>query len=388
METNQSIDKKTYHSNHNKFRFFFPLCIAGVSLLIVCNGTSPLTPSTTYHLSVIAGTGGTITAPTQLPASVAPGVPTVITAHANAGYAFAAWTDTSQNASISYKNAASTTVKLVSGDAVIEAKFIQIVSPGTPIDISTFEKESGANFLYYMGTWTSLPDFSVLSPDSSGPCDSLNVNAISHQAHNFGVVISGYFDIPIDGDYTFYLNSADGSVLLLNDSIIINNDGIHATPVEGTTVITLMQGTYLIGVRYFNASSTPSLSVSYACQDIGITKTTIPNGALSRPFTGPVPKIIVKQPAEGEIYHLGDTIHVRWIYRNFAGQVFAELSVNNGRTFSLISTEAFAQADTNGYYDWPIPVDTAFATQSAIIRVRDYPPLNNFGLSGKFSIAQ
>ena len=355
------------------------------------NGNKNITAtfSNTCQLTVSAAAGGMITAPSSSPITVALGAATTITAAPNAGYVFSEWTDTSGNASIAYKNSAYTTVKLVSGNAVLQAGFIPIVSALTPIDISAFEKESGANFSYFSGTWTALPDFSALTPDSSGPCDTLDVAAVPHQANNFGVVFTAYLSIPMEWDYTFYLRSSGGSQLLINDSVIIDNDSLHTSPVEDSATVRLSDypaPTYQIEVRYFDTSSSPSLWVGYACPDIGIDKQTIPNGALSRPNTAPVPKIIVTSPAGGEAYHLGDTIHVRWTYKNPRGQVFASLSVDSGITFNNISAYAFP-SDTN-WYNWRIPLDAdTLITQSAFIEVDEYPPYMLYAVSNRFSIA-
>jgi hypothetical protein len=361
--------------------------IAVNSLSILALLTCPkATFAATCQLTVIAGTGGTITAPATQTVTVNQDSQTIITAHPNAGYAFAEWVDTSTSAIIVYKNSASTKIKLPPGNATIQASFIKITSALTPITISTFQKEPGANYSYYKGTWTALPNFAALTTDSAGPCDSLDVKAIPHQANHFGAVFNGYLDIPFDGKYVFYLKSSDGSALLLNDSVIISNDGVHATSKEDSTTVNLLSGTYLIGVLYFNSNSSPVLSVSYSCPEIGIEKATIPNGALSRPFTGPVPKIIVTKPAGGETYHLGDTLHVQWIYKNPRGQTFASLSHNNAKSFDNISALAFPGNVTT--YDWTIPIDSiSYITQSAFIRVEEYPPYDKNGVSNAFSIA-
>src|SRR5205085_8418457 len=77
----------------------------------------------TYQLSVVAGTGGTITTPATSPVTVNHGAATTITASANAGYTFAGWTVTAGSASIADASMISTTVTLTSGDATVQANF-------------------------------------------------------------------------------------------------------------------------------------------------------------------------------------------------------------------------------------------------------------------------
>jgi hypothetical protein len=339
----------------------------------------------TYQLTIIAGTGGTITTPSSSPVSIPLNQATVVTAHASAGYAFSEWTDTSGNAIITYKNSASTTVALAAGNAVLQANFIQVTSGLTPINIGAFEKENGANYSYYLGTWTSIPDFSSLTPDSTGPCDSIDINAIPHRANNFGAVFSGYFTVGIDGNYTFYVNSTDASALYINDSLILSSDGIHAAAVENSVVVNLSHGSYLLEVRYLNAGSVASLNVSYECQDFGLPRGTINTDIISRPSTAPVPKILIKTPVGGETFHLGDTIHVNWSYRYARAQVFATISTDSGRSFSNICLLAIPPSDSS--YNWKIPADSlSFISQSVFIKVEEYPPYNKFGQSNIFSI--
>jgi len=340
-----------------------------------------------YQLTVSASTGGTISTPSGTVVSLSAGASTAIKAHANTGYAFSRWVVSGDNATVGYLNSASTTVKLAAGNDTVSAKFIAVPALPAQINIGDFQKEQGASFSYYKGTWTALPDFSALAPDSSGPCDSIDVASAAHMANNFGFVFNGYLSIPNDGEYTFYLKSSDGSALLINDSIIIRNDGIHASPVEDSAKVSLSQGDYLIAVRYFDANSTPFLNVSYAFTDFGIDKQTISNQSLQRPYSGPVAKIIVTNPKGGETFHIGDTVHVRWTYKNPRAQVFADISVDGGKSYELISPTAFPASVSS--YDWKIPVGAdSLISQQASIMIEEYPPFNVNGVSKTFSIAQ
>jgi hypothetical protein len=77
----------------------------------------------TYQLTVLAGTGGTRTAPAASPVTVNHGVATTIAASPNSGYAFANWTITSGTAAIANPSSAGTTVTLTGGNATIQANF-------------------------------------------------------------------------------------------------------------------------------------------------------------------------------------------------------------------------------------------------------------------------
>lgn len=82
--------------------------------------------TTTYSLTVVAGTGGTRTAPATSPITVNHGAATTIAASPNSGYAFANWTVTSGTASIANPASASTTVSLTSNNASVQANFTPV----------------------------------------------------------------------------------------------------------------------------------------------------------------------------------------------------------------------------------------------------------------------
>jgi hypothetical protein len=363
------------------------LACAGCSLIISCGTEAPPSPATTWRLTVIAGTGGTITVPSSSTVTLDSSEPIAIKAFASAGYMFLKWTTATECAKITYKNAATTNVRLMFGNDTVQAVFVPAALGLTPVNlIAAGRLEPGITYHYFTGAWTSLPDFSALDPERSDSCSSIDITGVPHRPTSFGIVFSGYVDIPFNGDYTFYAKSSDGSALLLNDSELINNDGIHAYPVEDSASVGLSVGKYLITVRYFDASSAPACTIRYACPSIGIEKQTLGTGILSRPYTGPVSKIIITAPAGGETYYLGDSLHVRWIYRHFDHMVYCEISTDNGKSYSMLSVKAFAHTDTNGYMAWKIPMDSSMITNQARIRVRDYPPGVNACVSNMFSI--
>ena len=81
------------------------------------------TAATTFSLTVLAGTGGSITAPATNPTVVNQGAATPITASPGAAYNFVNWTVTSGTATIASPASVSTTVTLNSGNATVTANF-------------------------------------------------------------------------------------------------------------------------------------------------------------------------------------------------------------------------------------------------------------------------
>ena len=67
-----------------------------------------------------------------------------------------------------------------------------------------------------------------LDPAKTGTVEKINF-PIKKLAQAFGGSLAGYVNIPVEGVYTFTLLSNDGSVLYLNDEMIVDNDGAHSS---------------------------------------------------------------------------------------------------------------------------------------------------------------
>ena len=83
---------------------------------------------------------------------------------------------------------------------------------------------------------------------------------------NFAFVFKGYINIPKDGFYTFYIESNDGSVLVLNNDKIIDNDGSHGIS-EETASISLKAGMHKIEAKYFQLGGGRHLKVAWQSPD-------------------------------------------------------------------------------------------------------------------------
>jgi hypothetical protein len=73
---------------------------------------------------------------------------------------------------------------------------------------------AGLNWKLYAGIWTTLPDFSALTPIFSG--ESPNLTADSHGFTGYAIVWEGFIEIPADGGYTFHVLSRDGARLVID----------------------------------------------------------------------------------------------------------------------------------------------------------------------------
>ncbi len=118
---------------------------------------------------------------------------------------------------------------------------------------------------FYTGNWTTLPDFSKLTPKSTGPATSFSVENFKGR-DQFALKFDGFLRIEKAGEYTFYVISDDGSQLFIDGRRIVNNDGTHPER-EAKGKVTLQPGLHAISVTYFEASSDESLQVTWQSKD-------------------------------------------------------------------------------------------------------------------------
>lgn len=138
--------------------------------------------------------------------------------------------------------------------------------------------ENGLDYKYYQGTWSALPDFASLTPTKTGTVTGLDFSP-RLQSQNFGFRYTGYVQVYFDGTYTFYTGSDDGSKLYIGNSLIVNNDGLHAL-VEKSGTIGLKAGKHAITVEYFQQGGADTLVVSYEHPAFG--RAVIPSALLYR----------------------------------------------------------------------------------------------------------
>ncbi|HUR31204.1 MAG TPA: OmpA family protein [Saprospiraceae bacterium] len=68
----------------------------------------------------------------------------------------------------------------------------------------------------------------------------------------FGIIFKSQLTVTRAGCYEFYLESDDGSILWIEDNIVIDNDSTHRMIIQRDTMH-LKEGTYPVRVWYYNA---------------------------------------------------------------------------------------------------------------------------------------
>jgi hypothetical protein len=118
--------------------------------------------------------------------------------------------------------------------------------------------------------------FDTTTPRKEGPINNFDIG-IREQNDRFGFRFTGLIEVPVDGDYTFYTSSDDGSFLDIGDTRVVENYGWHGMQWrEGT--INLTAGRHPITVAMFEDGGGEGLETEYAGP--GIDRQPIPDDVL------------------------------------------------------------------------------------------------------------
>jgi hypothetical protein len=166
------------------------------------------------------------------------------------------------------------------------ATFTSVVTRLAPHQaVSPAIQTNGLTYGYYEvpPDTARLPDFAKMTPAKTGTVAVPDLSPRQRQ-DQIAFRFSGYFTAPATGIYSFYLNSDDGSRLVIGDTLVIDHDGLHGNQ-EKAGLIALQKGQHPITVSYFNATAGSSLALSYEGPDIS--KRPVPAAAFESPKTSP-----------------------------------------------------------------------------------------------------
>ena len=105
---------------------------------------------------------------------------------------------------------------------------------------------------YHEGYFTVLPAFDKLKPTKTFSVDSISLAGIKPRLEDhFAVRFKGSIMIPETDVYRFLLESFDGSMLIIDDQVLIDNDGVHYE-IFRDGYAALEKGPHSIEVRYFD----------------------------------------------------------------------------------------------------------------------------------------
>jgi hypothetical protein len=135
---------------------------------------------------------------------------------------------------------------------------------------------------------TKLPDLSTLTPAALFIAPTIDASAAAPLTGAPASVkapvalrFTGSLNVTVADEYRLCTKSSDGSQLLIEDTLVVDNDGIHAEPVEVCEPVNLEPGEYKLEIRSFHVSGPVQISVTWAGKDG--TPAAIPTANLYKP---------------------------------------------------------------------------------------------------------
>ncbi|MBN1996688.1 chitobiase/beta-hexosaminidase C-terminal domain-containing protein [candidate division KSB1 bacterium] len=148
-----------------------------------------------------------------------------------------------------------------SGSSTNQLKFRK-VSLQEPVKAGSLQKGLEYEYIEDDGKSGSVTTgLAGLKPKFSGVTDKINTDLSSREEY-FGLRFSGFIKAPIDGIYTFYTRSDDGSTLFIGDTQIVFNDYAQGMT-ERSGQIALKAGLHPIKIAYAQGQGGHGLEVYY-----------------------------------------------------------------------------------------------------------------------------
>ncbi len=137
--------------------------------------------------------------------------------------------------------------------AVKAASFRRVrLSASTPLPRE--ERSQGLLVKVFPGTYPSvdsLPDREESYPEGvrAARVPRVQIPDVA-PPDTYGAILEGFIQIPRDGIYTFFLTSDDGSSLLIDQELVVDNDGYHSMSERGGQAA-LRRGWHPLEIRFF-----------------------------------------------------------------------------------------------------------------------------------------
>ena len=158
--------------------------------------------------------------------------------------------------------------------SLLSTAIIKKTAMGKKVKLS--ELAPGLKYKYTHGIYRMVNDFSEATPIKIGVVPTFSIEP-KEKEQFFSFEFEGYINIPKDGEYTFFINSNDGSRLYIDNFQLLNNDGLHGMT-EVSKTISLKSGFHPISVKYFQEGGRNGLQVSW--KEAGFEKQAVPSMVL------------------------------------------------------------------------------------------------------------
>ncbi|MFT7638618.1 MAG: hypothetical protein ACI9G1_000343 [Pirellulaceae bacterium] len=143
---------------------------------------------------------------------------------------------------------------------------LQLKHPDVPLDNLPTADLVELKYRFYRDTWNELPDFTNLRPETAGELASNFLTlAPASRKDAIGLVFDGRLQVPADGEYTFHLDTTDGSRLLIDGKQVDERKARGRQNRDVTA--TLKKGLVPFRLEYFHNVGQPQLNISWSGPD-------------------------------------------------------------------------------------------------------------------------
>lgn len=142
--------------------------------------------------------------------------------------------------------------------SVVTRTVVYNKAPFAPVNY--IGQTTGVKYKLFAGTYTATGQLENATVADSGTVKTFSTVDFRKNKGKYGVVYSGYINIDADGNYGFSTLSGNGSVLLIDDQVIVDNDGKHAVN-EQDGAVPLLKGYHKFTLKYVDAGGPPALKV-------------------------------------------------------------------------------------------------------------------------------
>jgi len=143
---------------------------------------------------------------------------------------------------------------------VFSTKKNHLQSRVVTLPINILKKENGIHRSTFIGMWENCQQMIKEESIDQGIFNNFSIDL--DKKDNFGHTFTGYIAINEQGTYYFEIISDDGSRILINDELVVDNDGLHSKTSKSGSVY-LDKEMNKIVVEYFERGGQESLEVNW-----------------------------------------------------------------------------------------------------------------------------
>jgi CubicO group peptidase (beta-lactamase class C family) len=134
--------------------------------------------------------------------------------------------------------------------------------------VSVPTSPEGLNWRMRQGEFDRVPGFCQPGTVSATGTNSVPDKSVAGLTENYALEFVGYVIAPADGVYAFGLNSDDGSRLVIGDSLVIDNDGLHP-PTLVSGAMRLAAGAHPFALTFVQGGAGATLELSWSGPGFG-----------------------------------------------------------------------------------------------------------------------